>query len=185
VQQELVGLGEAIGRLDKQQLPSGLASGFVTLGGLLLQMKTERDAIAAIRTADPGLQAVFAEMMMALGTDQDDAIRGTVNTSWNQMLAEQRASFLVAKDNDAKRAIVQRFVDTMNQRDAQDRSLAALRRSISQLAAAHSELAAGQLGGASALLDLVQNEYDAYRAERETIEKQREAANLVQRGAGP
>ena len=175
VQQELVGLGDAIGRLDGRQLPDGVAAGFSTLGGLLLQMKTEKDAMAAIRRADPGVQAVFATMMAAIGTDQNDAIRGTVFTSWNQVLAQRSLDFLRAQGNDAKRAVVQDYVATLDKRDAQDRSLASLRRSIGLLASAHSALAAGRPDGAGAMLDMVQREYATWRAQREAIDQQRAA----------
>lgn len=175
VQQELVGLGDAIGQIDGRQLPSGTAAGFATLGGLLLQIKTEKDAMAAIRRADPSLQAVFATMMTAIGKDQNDAIRATVTTSWNQLLNERSAAFLAAKDKDAKRAVVVDFVSILDKRDAQDRSLASLRRSIGLLASAHASLAAGRPEGASAMLQMVQREYAAWRAQREAIDKDRAA----------
>lgn len=173
VQQELVGLGDAIGQLDGRQLPDGVAAGFATLGGLLLQMKTERDAMAAIRRADPGVQAVFSSMMTAVGEAPDDAIRGTVRTSWNQVLAERSVDFLRAQGESAKRAVVLDYVATLDKRDAQDRSLAALRRSIGLLASAHAALAAGSPEGAGTMLDMVQREYAAWRAQREAIDQDR------------
>ncbi len=175
VQQELVGLGDAIGRLDGRQLPDGVAAGFASLGGLLLQMKTERDAMAAIRRADPGVQAVFGAMMTAIGATSDDAIRGTVRTSWNQVLAGRSVDFLRAQGDDAKRAVVLDYVATLDKRDAQDRSLASLRRSIGLLASAHASLAAGRPEGAGAMLQMVQREYAAWRAQREAIDKDRAA----------
>ncbi len=173
VQQELVGLGDAIGQIRNEQLPGGVAAGFATLGGLLLQMKTEKDAMAAIRRADPGMQAVFATMQTALGAHEEDAIRGTVRTSWNQLRDERSLDFRRDQGADARRAVVEDYVAILDKRDAQDRSLAALRRSLGLLASAHSALAAGRPGGAGAILDLVQREYALWRAQRESIDKDR------------
>lgn len=175
VQQDLVGLGDAIGQLDGRQLPDGVAAGFATLGGLLLQLQTEHDAMAAIRRADPGVQAALASMMTAIGEAPDDAIRGTVRTSWNQMLAERSVDFLRAQGESAKRAVVLDYVATLDKRDAQDRSLAALRRSIGLLASAHAALAAGSPEGAGAMLDMVQREYATWLAQRQAIDQQRAA----------
>lgn len=184
-QQELVKLGETIGALDGKQLPAGVAGGFATLGGLLLQIKGEKDAMRAIRTANPGIQATFSTMMEAIGADQNSGVRSVVRNTWQTMLAKQSVDFLRATDKDAKRAVVQQYVTTMDQRDAQDASLAALRRSLGLLASAHAELAAGRNDGAQGLIDLVQREYATYRAQVEAIEKQRAAAKNGQQGGTP
>lgn len=184
-QQELVKLGETIGALDGRQLPAGVAGGFATLGGLLLQIKGERDAMRAIRTANPGIQATFSTMMDAIGADQNSGVRSVVRNTWQTMLAQQSVDFLRAPDKDTKRAVVQQYVTTMDQRDAQDASLAALRRSLGLLASAHAELAAGRNDGAQGLIDLVQREYAAYRDQVDAIRKQREAAGSGQQGAAP
>lgn len=184
-QQALVKLGETIGALDGRQLPAGVAGGFATLGGLLLQVKVEKDAMQAIRTADPGIQATFSTMMDAIGADQNSGVRSVVRNTWQTMLGRISVDFLRASGKDAKRAVVQQYVATLDQRDAQDASLAALRRSLGLLAAAHAELAAGRNDGAQGLIDLVQREYAAYRAQVDAIRKQREAAGGGQQGATP
>lgn len=184
-QQELVKLGETIGALDGRQLPAGVAGGFATLGGLLLQLKGERDAMRAIRTANPGIQATFSTMMDAIGADQNSGVRSVVRNTWQTMLAKQSVDFLRAPDPDTKRAVVQQYVTTMDQRDAQDASLAALRRSLGLLASAHAELAAGRNDGAQGLIDLVQREYTAYRAQVDAIRKQRQAAQGGTQGDTP
>lgn len=184
-QQALVKLGETIGALDGRQLPAGVAGGFATLGGLLLQVKVEKDAMHAIRTADPGIQATFSTMMDAIGADQNSGVRSVVRNTWQTMLGRISVDFLRASGKDAKRAVVQQYVATLDQRDAQDASLAALRRSLGLLAAAHAELAAGRNDGAQGLIDLVQREYAAYRAQVDAIRKQREAAGGGQQGATP
>lgn len=184
-QQELVKLGETIGALDDRQLPAGVAGGFATLGGLLLQIKVEKDAMQAIRTADPGIQATFSTMMTAIGADPNSGVRSVVRNTWQTMLGRISVDFLRATGKDAKRTVVQQYVATMDQRDAQDASLAALRRSLGLLAAAHAELAAGRNDGAQGLIDLVQREYVAYRAQVEAIRKQRASTQNGQQGGTP
>lgn len=185
VQQELVKLGETIGALDDRQLPAGVAGGFATLGGLLLQIKVEKDAMEAIRTANPGIQATFSTMMDAIGADANSGVRSVVRNTWQTMLAKISVDFLRATDKDSKRTVVQQYVTTMDQRDAQDASLAALRRSLGLLASAHAELAAGRNDGAQGLIDLLQREYTTYRAQVDAIRKQRDAAKGGQQGATP
>ena len=185
VQQELVKLGETIGALDGKTLPSGVAGGFATLGGLLLQIKTEKDAMEAIRKADPGIQATFSTMMQAIGADRNEGVRSVVFNTWQTMLAQTSVDFLRANGKEEKRTVVQRYVTTLDQRDAQDASLGALRRSLGLLAAAHAELAAGRNDGAQGLIDLIQREYAAYRAQVDAIEKQRAAAKNGQQGGTP
>ncbi|WP_153019276.1 hypothetical protein [Lysobacter capsici] len=173
VEQELAGLGAAIGAVGDDQLPSGVAAGFSTLGGLLVQIKTQRDAMAAIRKADPGVQAVFKTMMAAIGEDKDDAIRGTVRSSWQVVLAVKSAQFLRASSEADKRAISLSFIATLDQRDARDLSLVSLRRSLGLLADAHAELAAGRANGARDLLALLRDEHARWADRQEQIEKAR------------
>lgn len=161
VETELTALGDAIVKLDDKQLPDGLTAAFGQLGGLLLQMKSGRDAKAAIRAADPGIQAVFSQMMTAIGSSPDDAIRGTVRAAWGDVLGQIQVDFLVAtpQGNDAKRAVVERYVTALDQRDAQDMMLSSLRQSLGLLASAHRELAAGRESSARELIGLIHDEY--------------------------
>lgn len=173
VEEDLVGLGEAIGTVSDDQLPSGVAAGFSTLGGLLIQVKTQRDAMAAIRKADPGVQAVFKTMMAAIGEDKDDAIRGTVRSSWQVVLAGKSAQFLRAKSEADKREISLSFIATLDQRDARDLSLVSLRRSLGLLADAHAELAAGRANGARDLLGILQAEHARWAERQKEIDTAR------------
>lgn len=182
-QQELVKLSEVLGALDGTQLPAGVASGFATLGGLLLQIKVERDAMEAIRIANPGIQETFATMMEAIGADQNSGVRSVVWNTWQTLLAKLSVDFLRAPNEDSKRTVVQQFVSTMDQRDAKDAALVTLRRSLGLLASAHSELAAGRNDGAQGLIELLQREYTNYRSQAETIRKQREATTNATQGA--
>lgn len=183
-QQNLVGLGDAIGKMDKKQLPVGLESSFATFGGLLQQMNAEHDAMVAIAKVDPGMQNVFTSMMNAIGPTPDDGVRRSVRTCWETKLGAPSNDFKWAKSLDEKRKLVEQFTDLMNQRDAQDSALADVHRAIGQIAAAHHQLATGKTDSAAGLLDLVQREYSAYTTEHEAIDKQRQAAKDAKKG-GP
>jgi hypothetical protein len=169
-------LGEKIGDVREERLPPGIAAGFTQLAGLLVQMKAEKDALAAIRKADPAVQDVFSAMMAAIGENPSDGVRGTVVSSWTTVLGQIQVDFLNAQGIPAKREVATRYVAALDQRDAQDASLASLRRSFGLLAAAHRELAVGRAPSAQRLLDAIQQEYEAYRNRVESLQNAKGAA---------
>lgn len=172
----LTELSGKIGDVRDEQLPPGIAAGFIQLGGLLVQIKAEKDALAAMRKADPAIQDVFSAMMAAIGDGPSDGVRGTVAASWTVVLAQIQIDFLGAQGLPAKRDVATRYVTTLDRRDAQDATLASLRRSFSLLAAAHRELAAGRAPSAQRLLDAIQQEYEAYRKRVESLKNAKGAA---------
>jgi uncharacterized protein YicC (UPF0701 family) len=138
-----------------------------------VQYKAEKDAIRAIQKADPAIQAIFSQMMAAIGANNGEGIRGTVRDTWLQPLVAISNDFANSQGNNSgKRQAVLRYVDTMDKRDNQDRALASLRLSISLLAQAHGELAQGRQRNAAALIELLQGEYKAYRDRISELEKQ-------------
>lgn len=167
-------LGNKIGEVRGEELPAGVAAGFTQLGGLLIQIKAERDALAAIRQADPSIQGVFDTMMTAIGEDPDNGVRGMVGTSWGDVLGKIQVEFLGANGPAARRDVAMRFAATLDQRDAQDADLASLRRSLGLLASAHRELAAGRESDARSLIALVQDEYRVYLERMEALRKSSE-----------
>lgn len=174
VEGELSELGERIGALRKDQLPAGMSAAFTNLGGLLVQQKAERDALKAIRKADPAIQDVFSSMMVAIGSDSESGVRGTVKSSWRQILARiDVREFRRAPNMNAKRAAVLRYVEALDERDAQDRILNTLRLSFSTLARSHQQIAQGQNGSAVALIKLIQDEYTAFRQQLDSIREKR------------
>lgn len=171
--------GELAGRIGDvrgDRLPDGIAAGFTQLAGLLVQMKAQKDALAAIRQADPAIQDVFAAMADAIGETSNDGVRGTVASSWLAVLGQIQVDFLAAQGVPARRDVATRFAATLDQRDAQDASLASLRRSFLLLAGAHRELAAGRAPDARRLIDAVQQEYEAYRKRVEALKTAKGAA---------
>jgi hypothetical protein len=165
-----------IGDIREEQLPTRAAVGFTQLAGLLTQYKAGKDALAAIRKADPSVQEIFSTMAAAIGDKATSGVRDTVTSSWTIVLARLRLDFRSAQGLPAKRDAAARYVAALDQRDAQDASLASLRRSFLLLATAHRELAAGRMPSAQNLLDEVQQEYEAYRKRVDSLKDEKGAA---------
>lgn len=183
LQTELVVLGEHMGKVRGDELPAGVVSGIASLGGLLVQMKAEKDAMKAIRTADPAIRVTFTSMMTAIGDDQKSGVRGASWTAWTKLLTTHVRAFHQTNDVKRRREIAAHFAADLDGRDAQDRSLNSIRRSLDLLSQAHAELAAGRTQGATGLLELVNAEYARWSTTKSDIEKAREAAAKSE-GAG-
>jgi hypothetical protein len=175
VEGELSVLGQKIQEVDGDQLPAGISAAFTRFGGLLVQLKAERDAHKAIRKADPAIQQVFSAMMEAIGEDAGSGVRGTVRVAWAQILARISVEYLRDSSQSARRLVVGRYVEALDERDAEDRVLGSLRLSLASLAKAHEELAYDRSGSAGALLQLIQDEYKGYREELKAIRERRGA----------
>lgn len=166
VEDELRELGARFSALDDGALPGGVAAAFVRLGGLLVRIRSEQDALKAMRAADAAVQDVFRTMADAIGATPEDGVRLTVWSSWTTRLGEPQIAFLRAESAEQKRAIAARYVDMLREREAHDLALAALRSSLLTLANAHARMAAGSPASASALIEIVQAEYEAFERER-------------------
>lgn len=176
VEDGLTGLGKAIEQhVGDGELPSGLAAAFSNLAGALLQIKTHKDARAAMQKASPGITTVLTTMREAIGTQPNEGIRGTVRGSWTTVLAEKAMQFQRATGRTEKRTIAAGFVTALDQRDAQDQALVALGQSLELLDAAHLELAAGDVDSAREFLKLLQAERARWQARRDAIETARAA----------
>lgn len=176
VEDSLAGLGTAIQQqAGGGELPSGMAAAFSTLGGLLLQIKTQEDAKVAMQTAAPGIKDVVATMRDAIGERQDEGIRATVLGSWKTVLGGKATQFKHATGPAERRTAAAGFAAALDQRDAQDQALVALRRSLELLEATHSELAAGRPDSAREFLKLLQAERARWEARQDAIERARAA----------
>lgn len=176
VEEELSALGQKIERVTENEIPAGVSAAFTKFGGVLIQMKAEHDAIKAIRKADPALQQVFGSMMEAIGEDRESGIRGTLWVSRTQVLSNiDVEEFRSAEGDVARRKVVQSYVSAMDERDAQDRLLGSLRLNLATLAKTHQELANDRRVSAAALLQIAQDEFQAYRKELSAIRERRSA----------
>jgi len=102
-------------------------------------------------------------MADAIGASKDQPLRSTVWNHWIQRMTAKRLEFRNASEN-ARRSIIDAYIQLRDSRDTQDLQLASVRQSLLDLAVAHAALARGdnlQLSGAVAA---VQRELDATRA---------------------
>lgn len=180
---ELVVLGEQMGKVRDDELPAGVVSGIASLAGLLVQMTAEQDAMKAIRSADPAIRATFTSMTTGIGDDQKSGVRGASWAAWTKLLASRVLAFQQTSDVKRRREIAAQFAADLDGRDAQDRSLNSIRRSLDLLSQAHAELAAGRTQGAAGLLELLNAEYARWSTTKSDLEKAREAAAKTE-GAG-
>jgi hypothetical protein len=160
------GLADAIATLSPNSLPSpALSTAFAEFGRILIEVKGQHDAVAAARTADPGIQKVFSEMAAVIGESSQGAgsLRGTLRSHWQLRMDDKRADFL-AVQGEARRSVVTNYIALRDQRDAQDLQLGMLRQSILDLAAAHGALARGSNIDLNSAVALIQQELDATRA---------------------
>jgi len=162
-----------------EELPPGIAAGFVKLGGLLVQLKAGQDAVVIIRKVNPAVQDIFLSMAEAIGTRDAEGnlegVRGTVWTAWTQQLGTFQVAFLNA-DSAQKRRIAEQYLEMLGEREAHDRALASFRASILALGAAHDQLAQGDRVSAAGLIRIVQEEYKGLRDEIAAMKAAREAA---------
>ena len=144
---------------DAGQIAAGPASVFAEVASALLRMHAQKEAVAVAAQTDPEIRKVFTVLADAIGADQTGpGLRATVRANWAQRLAEQQVKFLKAGTPDARRPVVNDYIDLLNKRDAQDELLAALRRTYLTLADAHTALAKGQATDLGSAIDFVKAE---------------------------
>jgi hypothetical protein len=150
----LQALGEQLqnGKTLNVNLPSGIAGAFASFGQALVQARAEKKATDVMRRVSPQFTAVMSGMADAIGADNTSDLRGTVRSNWADVLSRARTSFAATPPakREARRRVVQRFVEALDARDAQLANLAQLRTSLIALGEAHA--AAGQGSHAEALL---------------------------------
>jgi len=83
---------------------------------------------------------------------KESGIYQTVHANWTLQADELRQEFLKAQTPADKRDVAARYAAVLEQRDAADAALLGLRRSILELAAAHSRAAGGGSMDTSALI---------------------------------
>lgn len=147
------------------QINPGVATAFTEFGQILITLKAETDAQAAMRKANPGVQSVLNSMADALGGNDRTGVRGTVWANWEAKLAEQpiRAYADAVKNGNnmqQKRAAVDSFLAMLDERDAQLASLASLRQSILLLGAAHASAATGSTADVAEIIATISQQLD-------------------------
>jgi hypothetical protein len=149
-------------------VPPTVATAFTKLGQVLITIKAENDAQAAMRKADPGVREALVAMADALGTSNRSGVRGTVWSNWAVRLAEgpvrdfSRAT--TANNPEGRRAAAEAYLAMLEQRDAQLSSLASLRDSLLLLADAHTAAANGSGTDAAGIIAMISQQVDQTRA---------------------
>lgn len=173
VEEQLRELGDKLAAVQEDPLPEGVAGGFVKLGGLLVQIKANEDALGAMRRADPAIQEIFSTMATAIGASQEEGVRLTVWSAWTTTLGGPQVQFLKAQGVPAKRRVAEAYLKLLGERDSQDELLASLRVSLLSLGGAHRAMARGDQLTAQGFIAIVQEEYKGVREEIERIRKTR------------
>ena len=131
-------------------LPAEATAAFSTFASALVQASAERRAQDVMRQVDPAFNAVMAGLAEAIGMDDRTGLRGTSRIYWANKLSDLRVAYsqVDPSDRSGRRAGIDKFIQTMDARNAQLLSLADLRASVLALGAAHSAAAAGDDGNA-------------------------------------
>jgi len=153
----VVALGQQLNGLGAGISP-GVAAGFATLAGVLVQQQANSEAVRIIRAADPAMQAIFNGMADAIGGDDQTGLRGTVASNWTASVQGVRLAYVdaaQARDGAKQRSLINQYLGALDSRDVQLRALSNLRSSLLTLAQAHAAEAAEQHASASRLLSVI------------------------------
>lgn len=157
------------------RIDPGIAAGFASLAGALVNLKAQHDAHQILQQTDPAVQTLLQKMAAAIGAGDRDGLRGTVYSNWTASLnpvREAYAAAATARNESQQRTLIDEYLTSIDQRDAQLASLGALRSSILSLAAAHAAAAQGQgasfqglLAAIGQRLDETERLYAAFKAQ--------------------
>lgn len=149
----LQSLGEQLqnGQAIHAKLPSGAAGAFATFGQALIQAHAEKQATAIMRQVDPQFTAVTSGMADAIGADNGSGLRATVKGNWQTVLSGINSEYADnhAASRDARRGLIQQYLDALAGRDQQLADLEQLRVSLLALGEAHAAAARGNHGEAT------------------------------------
>jgi hypothetical protein len=148
---------QSVGVSQVPQLNPSLATGFTTLGELIIRYRAQARALEVLASTDQTIANIFETMADAIGPTQTNGIRGTVAAHWTQLLAEKKVAFLTA-DQAGKRQLASDFRDLLDRKATQDLVLVSLRHSLLQLRDLHHALAQGQPLTAQAAADAISDE---------------------------
>jgi hypothetical protein len=143
-----------------------VGAGFASLGGAILSAVQYHEARKILRATDPSIQQITNSMAQAIGGSDAEGLRGTVRSNWTASLNPMRADYADAanKHDLAKQhSLIREYFAALDRRNAQLKTLADLRQSITALGAAHAAAAAGNPQSAKSLLEAVAARADETR----------------------
>lgn len=160
-------------------LPAEATAAFSTFAGALVQASAERRAQTVMRQVDPAFTAVMAGLADAIGIDDRTGLRGTSRIFWENKLSDLRVAYsrIDPADRSGRRQGIDKFVQTVDARNVQLRSLSDLRASVLALGEAHRAAAAGDNGNAQFWVGRIGGWLDDVR-------KRTEAAQTQERSEG-
>lgn len=158
-------------------LPAEASAAFSTFASALVQANAERRAQDVMRQVDPAFNAVMAGLADAIGIDDRTGLRGTSRIYWENKLSDLRVGYsqIDLANRTARRAAIDKFIQTIDARNAQLRSLGDLRSSVLALGEAHSAAAVGDNGNAQFWIGRIGGWLDDVRRRTEAAEAQQRA----------
>lgn len=161
------------------KLPGAAVAAFNTFAGALVQIHAERRALVIMRHTDPAFTEVMQGMSDAVGQNDSEGLRLTVRSYWQSILADLRGDYATVvegkRPESERRAIIQKFVDSIDARDAQLRDLASLQSSLLALGQAHTAAARGEAGDALFWIQRISSWLDDAKQRAEAAAKKEEA----------
>jgi hypothetical protein len=158
-------------------LPAEATAAFSTFASALVQASAERRAQDVMRQVDPAFTAVMAGLADAIGIDDRTGLRGTSRIFWENKLSDLRTAYsrLDATDRSGRRSGIDKFIQTIDARNAQLRSLSDLRASVLALGEAHTAAASGDNGNAQFWIGRIGGWLDDVRKRTEAAQAQQSA----------
>lgn len=151
-----------------------VASALGGIGKSLVANAAGARAADLMRAADGDVQRLLAAMAAMLHRPAtsgrpEAGLLVAQRVTWDQRLAEIEASFGDAKDGDARRAVAKHYLEVIEQRDASERAMLGLRRSLLDLGPAHTAAAAGRRVGIADVVALARAQAGELAALREQL----------------
>jgi hypothetical protein len=177
----LVALGQKMqtGTIGLKISP-GVATAFSSLGGALVEARAQQQARQILLSTDPRVQQLVVIMADSIGANDGEGLRGTVYTLANDSLRPIRSAYAAAAtshDEAEQRRLIDLYLQGLDTRDAQLRSLANLRSSIINLGAAHSAAAKGSPATAGALIAQIERRLDETKRIYAEVTKNQETSS--------
>lgn len=142
----LKAIGEALqGEPIKAQLPTGSEQAIGEFGGFLIRAAQEKEALKAMRTADPAFGRVMHKMADLISGPAEKTLSSMVKTQWARRLEADAIAYteLEGGTREQRAAIITSYAKGLDERDAKLAALANLRLSLIALGEAHAQAAAG------------------------------------------
>ena len=141
-----------------RQIAARPAGTLAEAAGGFLRARSAAQASVIAAKADPQIRQILATLAEAIGANSESGMRQKIGDHWKLHLSDLRREFRTATTPEQRKAIIEKYIALLDQRDAQDRQLAMLRDSYLTLADAHTAFARGSESDLRSAVDFVTNE---------------------------